>query len=409
MNDSVQPGSEAGCEPGAIGQTAARREFSGLALVGVAVLLMSGGCTRSPAGGAGSGRSGGSGPVPVLAAQAVVKTMPVGLYGIGNVQAFSRVAVRSRITGELTRVHFQEGQDVKQGELLFTIDPRPPRAALNQAEANLARDQAQLENARQEYGRQKRLVESELISRDDFDKAEAALKALQGTVLADQAAITNAALNVEFTGIHAPIDGRAGSLLVHAGNIVQAGSDVLVTLNQLRPIYVAFAVPEQHLAEIKARLAEAKLFVEVNAPGLEQSPRGELTFVDNAVDASTGTIPLKATFANADNALWPGQFVAVVLKLKELPGAVVVPAPAVQTGQSGEFVFVVKPDRTVEMRTVKAGLTRKGETVVERGLAPGETVVTDGQLRLVPGAKVNVKAGLAPTPAPAKAPPAKAT
>jgi multidrug efflux system membrane fusion protein len=248
-----------------------------------------------------------------------------------------------------------------------------------------------------------------LISRDEFDKAEAALKALQATALAGQAAITNAALNVEFTEIRAPIDGRAGNLLVHAGNIVQAGSDVLVTLNQLRPIYAAFAVPEQHLAEIKTRLAEAKLFVEASAPGLAQPPRGELTFVDNAVDASTGTIPLKAVFANADNALWPGQFVAVVLKLKELPGAVVVPAPAVQTSQSGEFVFVVKPNQTVEMRPVKTGLTREGETVVESGLAVGETVVTDGQLRLVPGFKVNIRPGLTPTPAPAKARPAKGT
>lgn len=412
MSDSLQPGSEAGREPEAVRQAGARRGGFGLALAGAAALLLSDGCTRSPAGDAGSGRSGrpgGGGGVPVLATQAVVKTMPVEIHAIGSVQAFSRVAVRSRITGELTRVHFQEGQEVKQGELLFTIDPRPPRAALNQAEANLARDRAQLENARQEYERQKKLVESKLISPDEFDKAEAALKALQGTVLADQAALTNAALNVEFTEIRAPIDGRAGSLLVHAGNIVQAGSDVLVTLNQLRPIYVAFAVPEQHLAEIKARLAERKLFVEANVPGLAPPPRGELTFVDNAVDASTGTIPLKAAFANTDHALWPGQFVAVVLRLEELAGAVVVPAPAVQSGQSGEFVYVVKDDQTVEMRTVRTGLTREGETVVERGLGPGETVVTDGQLRLAPGAKVSLKSGLAPTLAPAKARPAKGT
>jgi len=407
MSDSLQPGSAARRKPKAVRQAGARLGGLCLALASAAALLLSGGCTRSPAGDAASGRPGGGAPVPVLATQAVVKTMPVEIRAIGNVQAFSRVAVRSRIVGELTRVHFQEGQEVNRGELLFTIDPRPPRAALNQAEANLARDQAQLNNARREYGRQKNLLESKLISPDDFDKAEAALKALEGTVLADQAAITNAALNVEFTQIRAPIDGRAGGLLVHAGNIVQAGSDVLVTLNQLRPIYVAFAVPEQHLAEIKARLAEGKLSVEASVPGLAQRPRGELSFVDNAVDASTGQIPLKAAFANPDNALWPGQFVAVVLKLKELPGAVVVPAPAVQSGQSGDFVYVVKPDQTVEMRPVKTGVAHEGETVVERGLGAGETVVTDGQLRLVPGAKVSVRSGLAPTPAQTR--PAKGT
>jgi membrane fusion protein, multidrug efflux system len=361
---------------------------------------LGGGCTRKALGDSKGGKAG-KGPVPVLATQAVEKTMPVELREIGNAQAFSVVAIRSRISGELTRVHFHEGQDVKQGDLLFTIDPRPARAALEQAEANLARDQAQLDNARIEYGRQKQLVQEQLISTNDFDKAEANLKVQQALVLADRAALSNAVLNLEYTEIHSPIAGRTGNLLVHAGNIVQTGSDVLVTVNQWQPMFVAFSVEEKHLAAIKQHMAGGRLAVVAKIAGQEGAPpRGELSFVDNAVDTTTGTIQLKATFANADGALWPGQFIEVLLNLTEQPKAVVVPAQAVQESQTGPFVFVVKSDQTVEMRRVKPGLSREGETVVEQGLAAGETVVTDGHLRLVPGARVNIKPGLA-TAAPA--------
>jgi multidrug efflux system membrane fusion protein len=337
--------------------------------------------------------------VPVLATQAVHKTMPVEIIVIGNVQEFSKVAVRSRISGELTRVHFTEGQDVRQGELLFTIDPRPAQAALRQAEANLARDIAQSEHARIVFERQKRLLADELISRDEYDTAEANLKAQQALVLADRAAVSNAALNLEYTAIRSPLDGRTGPLLVHAGNIVQVGADVLVTVNQLRPIYVAFSVPEQNLSRIKQRMQHSRLSVEARIPGLPNAPQeGRLSFVDNAVDATTGTIQLKGTFTNEARLLWPGQFVEVRLRLEELTNAVVVPAQAVQNSQSGEFVFVVRPDQTVEMRPIRPGLSREGETVIEEGLNAGETVVTDGQLRLAPGARARISPGLLAAP-----------
>jgi multidrug efflux system membrane fusion protein len=372
----------------------------------VLLLLALLGCSRQPNNPGGSGKSGKPGagaPVPVLVTQAVVKAMPVEVTGFGNVQAFSKVAVRSRISGELMKVHFQEGQDVKRGDLLFTIDPRPSQAALHQAEANLARDQAQADNARVEFDRNNKLFEAALISRDEYDKAESNLKALQAAVLADQAAVSNAALNLEFTSISSPIDARTGNLLVHPGNIVQAGGDVLVNLNQIRPIYVCFSVAEQHLGEITRRMAESKLSVEARVSRSEaRLASGELSFIDNSVDATTGMIQLKATFPNQDNALWPGQFLQVVLNLKEQANSVVVPAQAVQTGQTNDFVFVVKADQTVEMRSVKPGFSRGGETVVERGLSPGETVITDGHLRLVPGvSKVSIRSGLMPASNPA--------
>ena len=358
----------------------------------LAYLLTAAGCSRQPSEGKSSKPAGA--PVPVLAAQAVAKTVPVELRAVGNAQALSTVAVRSRITGELTGVHFTEGQDVRQGDHLFTIDPRPARAALQQAQANHNRDRAQADNAHLELQRQSKLLESALISRDEYDKAEANWKALQAAVAADEAAVANVQLNLDFTDIRAPLDARTGDLRVHPGNLVQAGNDVLVTLNQIHPIFVAFAVPEQHLAEIKARMAGAKLTAEARVPGVERPERGELSFVANNVDATTGTLQLKASFPNPDSVLWPGQFVEVLLRLKDLTNAVVVPSQAVQRGQTNEFVFVVTADQTVELRSVKPGLSRDGETVIERGLAPGETVVTDGQLRLIPGAKVSVKPGL---------------
>jgi multidrug efflux system membrane fusion protein len=362
-------------------------------LATLAVTLALAGCSRQ-SGEAKAGKPGGSTPVPVLATQAVSKTMPVELRAVGNAQAFSTVAVRSRITGELTAVHFTEGQEVRQGDRLFTIDPRPVRAALEQAQASLARDCAQADNAKIELQRQGKLLESALISRDEFDKAEANWKALQAAVQADAAAVTNALLNLEFTEIRAPVEARAGDLRVHAGNVVQAVNDVLVTLRQMHPIQVAFAVPEHFLGEIKQRMARAPLTIEARVPGVESPELGELKFVDNNVETTTGTLQLKGHFANQDRVLWPGQFVEVVLRLKDLTNAVVVPAQAVQRGQTNEFVFLVKPDQTVEMRPVKPGLSRDGETVIEHGLAAGDMVVTDGQLRLVPGAKVSVKPGL---------------
>ena len=371
-----------------------REWIRGLTPALLVMALVIGGCSRKSPGDARSGKTGpGAGaPVPVLATQAVEKTIPVQIRAIGNVRPVNTVAVKSRVAGHVTEVHFREGQEVNRDDLLLTIDPRPLQAALEQARANLARDQAQLENAQAEFDREKKLFESRLISQNEFDTARATLDMAKGTVLADQAAVTNAALNVEYSAIRSPIDGRTGSLLVQLGNDVKADDTVLLQINQLRPIYVAFAVPEQYLSRIRQRMREETLKAEIFIPGdTNSTPRGELTFIDNAVDTTTGTIQLKATFPNTDEALWPGQFVDVVLTLSEEPNAVVVPSQAVQTGQQGEYVFVVKSDQTVEMRPVKTSDSFQGETVVSSGLKAGETVVTDGQLNLVPGKTVNIK------------------
>jgi len=338
-------------------------------------------------------------PVPVLVSKATEKEMAVLIRAIGNVQPYSKVTIRSQITGQLVQVHFQEGQGVKKGDLLCTIDPRTAQAALAQAKANLARDEALLENARIEFEREKKLFDSALISQDEFDKARANLDTLKGTILGDHAAITNAELNLEFTSIRSPVDGMTGNLLVYAGNIVKAPDDPILTINQIHPIYVSFAVPEQFLPEIKKELREKSLGVAATFQNMSAAaPEGHLTFIDNTVDPTTGMIQLKATFPNANNALWPGQFVQVALTLSTQPHAVVVPSPAVQMGQNGEFIYVVKSDLTVEMRPVTIGISRDGETVVASGLKVSETVVTDGHLRLVPGAKVSVRAANQPDP-----------
>ena len=236
------------------------------------------------------------------------------------------------------------------------------------------------------------MFDQKLISQDEFDTSRAALDALTGTVAVDKAAITNAELNLEFTAIRAPFDGVTGSLQFHEGNVVKAPDDTLLTINQIHPIYVEFAVPEQYLPEIQKQMRGKTLTVSVTFENMDgPPPQGELTFVDNSVDMTTGTIQLKATFPNEDNVLWPGQFVQVVLTLSELMNAVVVPSQALQVGQNGQFVYVVKADQTVEMRTVKTGITFDGEVVIETGLKAGETVVTDGQLRLAPNTKVSVK------------------
>ena len=359
--------------------------------------------------------------VPVTVAPVVEKAVPVQLGAIGNVQAYSTVTVRPQINGQIFRVHFREGQDVRRGELLFTIDPRPSEAALAQAratmerdaaqekfaEANLARDLAQLENARVTDRRYAQLLAEGGLAREQSDQAHTNAEALEATVRADRAAVDNAQatvradraavesarLQLEYTAIRSPMDGRTGTILAQLGNILKANETALVVINQVRPISVAFAVPEQDLPRIRTHLAAGDLTVEAVVPRQEAPPaRGRLTFVDNTVDQTTGTIQLKATFPNADNALWPGQFVNVVLTLATEPRALVVPSQAVQTGQDGQYVFVVKADRTVEPRAVSVRASLDGEVVVLKGLAANETVVTDGQLRLSPGARVEARA-----------------
>ena len=330
--------------------------------------------------------------VPVVVAAVVQKTVPVEIRAIGNVEAYSAVSAKPQMAGEVEQAYFKEGQDVKKGDLLFTLDSRPYQAALHQLEANLARDQAQLENARAQAERYTRLFQEGIVSKEQYDSFRTNADALAAAVLADKATIERAKIDLDYCAIRSPMDGRTGSLLVHPGNIVKANETILVVINQITPIYVSFSVPEQDLAEIKQRMAAGSLPVEALIPDGELHPvPGTLTFVDNAVDNTTGTIRLKGTYANTERRLWPGQFVNVVLKLTSRPNAIVVPSQAVQTGQSGQYVFVIKPDLTAESRPVMAGSTVGGETVIEKGLQPGETVVTDGQLRLAPGAKVELK------------------
>jgi multidrug efflux system membrane fusion protein len=350
-------------------------------------------CSRQPGEAARPGQGRGTGgPVPVMVAAAAARNVPLEVRAIGNVQAYSTVTVRSQITGELRDVHIQDGQEVKAGDPLFTIDPRPFEAALKQAEANLGRDEAQLVGARLEFEREKKLLESQITSRDDYDKAEAAFHSLEATVLADHAAITNATLSLAYTNIRSPFDGRAGSVLMKAGNIVKAEDDTLVTLNQVHPIYVAFSVPEQQLPAIRKRMKESALTVAVELPGETTNPEGALTFIDNAVDVTTGTIQLKATFTNVDNILWPGQFVRTVLKLNVLTNATVVPSQAVQSSQTGDFVFVVGAGDRVEKRPVTTGVSSEGWLVIQNGVKAGETVVIDGQMRLAEGTQVKFPA-----------------
>src|SRR5882724_3641390 len=372
-----------------------RNIFAPLALVFVLLLIVTlCGCSGKTAAGADLQKQSGSGAtVPVTTAQADAQDVAVELRNIGNVEAYSTVTIRSQVTGQITKVHFREGQEVKAGDMLFTIDPRPAQGTLNQAQADLKRDQAQLTGARLEFQREKKLLENSIASRDDYEKAEAAFQALEGTLLADEAAVSRARLVLEFTSIRSPIDGRTGNLMVKEGNIVKAPDDALVTINQVQPIYVTFSVPEQELPAIRQRMVQSTLAVEVEVPGeLADPPRGELSFIDNSVDITTGRIKLKATFANTNNLLWPGQFLQTKLTLRTLSHATVVTNHAIQSSQSGDFVFVVQPDSTVQKRLVVAGLSRKGMSVIETGLQPGETLVTDGQLRLRDGSPVKTQA-----------------
>jgi multidrug efflux system membrane fusion protein len=330
--------------------------------------------------------------VPVITALAEAQDVAVELRNIGNVEAYSTVTIRSQVTGQIVKVNFREGDEVKAGDLLFNIDPRPAEGALRQAQADLKRDQAQLAGAKLEFERQKKLLENSITSRDDYEKSEAAFQALEGTVMADEAAISRARLQLEFTKIRSPIDGRTGNLMVKEGNIVKAPDDFMVTINQVHPIYVTFSAPEQDLPAIRQRLRESKLSVEAELPAeTTEPPRGELSFIDNAVDTTTGRIKLKATFPNSNDVLWPGQFLQTKLTLRTLSNATVVPTQAIQSSQSGDFIFVVKPDSTVQKRPVVAGLSRKGKTVIENGLRAGETVVTDGQLRLRDGSPIKAR------------------
>ena len=334
-------------------------------------------------------------PVPVLVGTVTEKTVPVELKVIGNVEAYSTVSIKSRLSGQLVQVNFKEGQDVKQGDLLFVIDPRPYEAALRQVEANLARDKALANKAQADAGRYAELIRKQFVSQQDYEQAKATAESLGATVNAGQVAVQNARLNLSYCYIKAPISGRTGSLIAHQGNMIKENADTaMLIINQIQPIYVSFAIPEQNLAAVRQYMATEKVPVSAVIAGQENNPEvGVLSFIDNAVDKTTGTILCKATFTNEPKRLWPGLFVNVVVQLSSQPNAILVPSQAIQTSQEGQIVFVVKPDLTVEIRPVEVGRPIDGDVIITKGLKPGERVVTEGQLRLVPGAKVEIKTG----------------
>ena len=380
----------------------------------VAFVLLLGGCRSKPTKAAGAG---GMPLVPVTVAVATEESVPNEIRAIGNVDPSATVQIKSQIAGELTAVHFIEGSNVKKGDLLFEIDPRPyqdamrqaqattarDRAQLQQAEANLAKDNAQLNNAQILANRYDALHKEGVTSLEQSQQMQTNMDALRQSIRADQAAIESnraavetdlaaeerAKLDLTYCQIRSPISGRAGNLLVHAGNLVKVSDVALVVINQIAPIFVSFGVPEQYLADIRKNSEGGKLAVQVS---LQEDPhktaRGFLSVIDNAVDNTTGTIRLKATFDNQERILWPGQLVNASLTLDTLRNVTVVPSEAVQAGQQGQFVYVVKADQGVDMRPVTVGPTVDRRIVIEKGVAAGETVVTDGQLMLFPGAHV---------------------
>jgi multidrug efflux system membrane fusion protein len=386
-------------------------------LIALSLAACSGQKAADPQAGGGRGRGGG-GPVPVLTTHAESKQVPVQIPAVGTAEAVSSVQIRAQVTGQLSAIHFSEGQEVTKGQPLFSLDPRPFEAALQQAEAVLARDTATAKNATAQQTRYEDLYKRGLIPRDQYEAQVANAASLQATLAADQAAVETAKLNLQYTHITAPISGRTGTLGIHVGDLVRANdTTAMVVINQLTPIYVTFSVPGRYLNDIRRFQAQRPLVIEtrgqISLPPGAQPPvpsstapdesdasltsqpleTGKVSFIDNAVDSTTGTIKLKGTFQNADHALWPGLFVQVTLNLTTDPSAIVVPANAVQASQNGQYVYVVKADKTVELRDVTVERQQGDQMVIARGLKAGEEVVTDGQLRLTPGARVTTGRG----------------
>lgn len=382
--------------------------FTGIAAavaLGMGFLLA--GCSREGnAAPAGSSASLAAPAVPVSVASALQMDVPIDVRAIGTIEPYSNVTVKSRVAGQIVKVAFRQGQEVRKGDLLFEIDRRPFEAALAAAEANLARDIATAKNARQEAEFQEEIFRRGAGAQREYDRAVAAAEAAEALVEADKAAVRNAQIQLDYCTIKAPMDGRTGDLMVHEGSVVKGDDTALVTINQIAPIYVSFSVAERYLPRIRQYegAAEKPLSVVVTIPQTDvPAQQGILTFINNQVDRTTGMIQLKGTFANENRVLWPGQFVDVSLVLTTLADAVVVPSQAVQTSQQGQFVFVVKPDNTVESRPVVTGPNWNALTVIEKGIAVGDTVVTDGQLRLAPGTRVTIKSAPGTQPAPAEA------
>ena len=330
--------------------------------------------------------------VPVTTAPVILKTVPVRLYAIGNVEPYTTVAVKARVDGQLVSVRFKEGDEVRQGAVLFEIDARPFAASLKQAQANLLKDRALYDRAKEQDKRYKDLLAKNFISTDAYEQVRTNAETAAATVAADEAAIDNAKLSLEYCTIRSPVTGYAGRIQIQQGNLVKANdTNAMVTLNQVVPIYTSFSVPEQNVADVRRYQADGELKVAANFANATHPPMvGRLSFVDNSADATTGTIKLKAEFPNSDKALWPGQFVNVVLTLREQKDAIVTPSSSVQSGPTGQYVFVVKADSTVELRNITITRAEGDDTVVASGLKAGDIVVTVGQLRLAPGTKVNV-------------------
>jgi membrane fusion protein, multidrug efflux system len=356
------------------------------ALFGALVILsLTAGCTTKTA------QTAPIFAVPVTVDKAVQKTVPINLTAIGSADAYSSVSIKGQVNAVLEEVHIKEGQFVRKGQLLFTLDARPFVAALAQAQGNLARDKAQAELNNVQANRYEQLYKAGVAPKEQLDTMKANADAQEAAVRADQAAVDSAQLQVDYCKIYAPTDGQTGALQVYPGNIVKQNDvPVLIVINQVTPIFIDFAIPEQYLGSVQKFMAQGRLSVEATPYGDTQAEKGYLTFVDNAVDNTTGTIKLKATFENADHRLWPGQFSTVLLRLAEDENATVVPSQAVQTGQKGDYVFVVNSDMAAEQRPVKVARVVGGESVISSGVEPGETVVTDGQLRLLPGIKVQI-------------------
>lgn len=361
-----------------------------LLLITVALVAVSA-CARGGTGGAAAAAAPAA--VVVTTAPVLEKPMAIEARAVGNVEPSSTVAVRSQVTGELLSVEFTEGQDVAAGQVLFRLNPRQFEVALQQAQASLARSRAQLEGTTAQMRRAEELLAQGLLSRSEFDRLSTELAVYKAAIAADQAQIDNATLQLQYTTIAAPVAGRTGALLVHRGSLVRANdASPLVVINQVAPAFVSFAVPARLLTGLRRDQSRGSLRVLAAPSGsAEAAVTGTLSFVDNAIDPATDTIRLKASFDNRDRRLWPGAFVDVTLRLSVEPKAIVVPNASVQASQRGQYVYVVKADDTVEMRTVELAWTAGDDVVVRAGLAPGETVVTDGQLRLTPGARVSIK------------------
>ncbi|OGA32200.1 MAG: hypothetical protein A3G80_03185 [Betaproteobacteria bacterium RIFCSPLOWO2_12_FULL_62_13b] len=330
--------------------------------------------------------------IPVSVATVAQQTVAVRIQAIGNVEAYSTVALKARVDGQIVEVNFKEGREVRKGAVLFKIDSRPFEATLRQVEANLMRDTAQREQTRSQERRYQELLQKNFVSKEAYAQIRTNADSAEAVTLASMAAIENAKLQLEYCTIRSPIDGFVGRVMLQIGNMAKANdTNALVIINQVRPIYVNFAVPEQRLSAVRSHMARGQLSVEATPPNSDQAATtGTLSFVDNAVDTTTGTIKLKALFPNKDNGLWPGQFVSISLKLYEQKEALTVPSQAVQTGPGGQYVYVVKQDMSIEVRKVGVDRVDGDNAIIAKGLRQGETVVVKGQLRLAPGAKVTI-------------------